>query len=150
MSASITFVETVATAVISSGGVWRLASMFTNRRERKIAADNATTKAKQDELIRERMERERADLLAQSQSTAQRTALDSANARFSDLQMDHISTRKDLSELRQSTSLLINAFERFMMHMRPTADGTAYQMTLQNEEIDIARNTIQEARSHLF
>lgn len=98
----------------------------------------------------EQAAKDREELLAEAQNTAQRTALDSANSRYSALQEDYRVMRTDLRGLRESNSLLINAFEGFLLRMRPTDDGKSYQVILPAEEMIIARNTIMEARRLLF
>lgn len=151
MSPTITFAETVAIAVISSGGIWRLAQSFTNRRERRARADNAITKARQDELDREQAEKDRNDLLAESQSIAQRTALESSALRYKNLETDYLACRQGLNEVRDAASLLIDVFDNVMMKLRPTrANSETFTLTLQASEVIEVRRSISEARRHLL
>lgn len=150
-AATVNFAETVAAAVISSGGLWGLVQTFVSRRERKIKADNAVDKARQDELDREQAEKDRHDLLAEAQSTAQRTALDSSAIRYTNLETDYLACRRGLNEVRDAAALIIDVFDNVMMKLRPTrANSETFTVTMEASEVTEVRRSISEARRHLL
>lgn len=150
-AATVTFAETVSAAILSSGGLWGLLQTVLTRRERKIKQDNAVDKARQDEIDRERAEKDRHDLLAEAQSTAQRTALDSSAVRYQNLETDYLACRQGLNEVRDAASLLIDVFDNVMMKLRPTrANSETFTVTMEAAEVTKVRRSISEARRHLL
>lgn len=144
------YAASIFTALVSSGIIWGLLNWWMQRQMRKTQGLKDRAEIEKHRRDEEQAAKDREELLAEAQNTAQRTALDSANSRYSALQEDYRVMRTDLRGLRESNSLLINAFEGFLLRMRPTDDGKSYQVILPAEEMIIARNTIMEARRLLF
>lgn len=150
-AATVTFAETVSAALLSSGGLWGVLQTVLTRRERKLKQDNAVDKARQDELDREQAEKNRNDLLAESQSIAQRTALESSASRYKNLETDYLACRQGLNEVRDAASLLIDVFDDVMMKLRPTrANSETFTVTMGTDEVTKVRRSISEARRHLL
>jgi hypothetical protein len=152
MSATASLMETVGASVLSSGGLWGVLQAILSRRERKIRLRKAVTDAQQGELDREQKEKDRSDLLAESQSTAQRTALESADIRYKNLEIDYTACRTGLNEIRDAAGILIDLFDNVMMKMRPgrPPGATTFTVTLQADEVIEIRRSISEARRHLL
>jgi hypothetical protein len=139
-SALVTLGETVGAAVVSSGGLWTIMNTILSRRERKI-----------DVLNREQAETDRAELLAEAQSTAQRTALESNADRYKNLATDYQACRDGLNEVRDAASLIIDVFDEVMMKLRPTrANSETFTLTMEAVEVTKVRGSISEARRHLL
>lgn len=152
--ASIPFIETVAIAVVSGPASWGILQHFLTRRRRKEDAE------KQEERNREAVEKEhrerlkaeddRRELLSEAQRTAQVTALESANARYTDLKTDYVECRAALVQIRDAASLLINVFESFLFKMQAAGENAeTYTAVVQLSELGEARRAINEARRHL-
>lgn len=141
------FAGVVAASVGSSTVIWGLLQWLLTTRER-------TTKRKTDEKQEiqrdEREAKRRIELLAEAQATAQRTALESANERYLALQHDYEQMRTGLREIKKASALMLNAFEGFLLRLRPNDDGKTYSAIIEMGEVDLARRTIIEARDHLF
>lgn len=147
MSANVTLAITVGTAVISSGlGVYVL-QWFLTRKQRQRDEDKQIEK---DRIDREREKGEHRKLLAEAQSVAQRTALDSAATRYTGLENDYRLCREGLRDVRDAAGLLIDVFESLLMKMQPLDKGESYSITLQAAEIIEVRHSIAEARRHLL
>jgi hypothetical protein len=144
------YAGSISSALVTSGILWGVLQIMMNRRMRRNQHRKDEQDIEEKERAAEKAEQDRKDLLAEAQNTAQRTALDSANQRYAALMEDYRGVRTGLRELREASSLLINAFEGFLLRMRPTEDGSSYHVVVQSEEMTIARNTIMEARSRLF
>lgn len=140
----------IITALFSSGIIWGLLQWWMQQQMRKTQRDKDRAELDKHRRDEEQAAKDREELLAQAQSTAQRTALDSADKRYGALQEDYRVMRSDLRGLRESNSLLINAFEGFLLRMQPAEDGKSYQVIIAADEIVIARSTIMEARRLLF
>lgn len=147
---SSSYVLSVLTALVSSGVIWGLLQWWMQRQMRKTQQDKDHAELEKHRRDEEQAARDREELLAEAQSTAQRTALDSANSRYSALQEDYRTMRTEFRGLRESNSLLINAFEGFLLRMRQNEDGLSYNVAIPADEMIIARNTITEARRLLF
>lgn len=146
----VPYILSIATAMLSSSVVWGSLQFFMNRRMRKVQAIKEEGEAKQAKLKAQRAEEERTELLAAAQATAQRTALESADTRYAGLMADYTTVRQGLRDLRQASSLVLSAFENFILRLRPLEDGSAYQAVIKTEEVELSRSTISEARRLLF
>lgn len=144
------YVLSILTAIVSSGVIWSVLQWWMQRQLRKT--QHARERAELDKQKRDadQAEQDRAELLAEAQNTAQRTALDSANARYDGLKHDYDVIKDNMTGLREASMLLIDAFEGFLVRLHPTGQGTEYQVVVQFDEVQIARNTIKEARRRLF
>lgn len=144
MSAAEVLTGPVVAAVLSSGVLWGVLQTFINRHERK-------TRRRQGELDREQKEIDRSDLLAEAQSISQRTALESANIRYKNMETDYIACRRGLGEIRDAAALIIDVFDNVMMKLRPTrGNSESFTVTLQAAEVLEVRRSIGEARRHLL
>lgn len=139
-STTVTLAQTVGVAVFSSGGLWALFQTVLSRRERKI-----------DVLKREQAETDRDELLAAAQSTAQTTALNSQEIRYTNLNADYQACRDGLNEVRDASALIIDVFDDVMMKLRPTrANSATFTLTMEAVEVTRVRGSISEARRHLL
>lgn len=145
-----TYIISIVSAIMSSGVIWSVLQWFMQKRQRKLQGIKDEAEAQKADLDAKKAREDREELLAEAQSTAQRTALESANERYLNLQRDYTDMRLNMRELRQSTALLIDAFEGFLVRMKPTEAGDGYSAIVQTAEVDIARATIIKAREHLF
>lgn len=131
----------VMIAVFSSTGAWGMLQWILDRR-RLVRDDVKHQKETEDRALADNR------LLAEAQSTAQRTALESANARYGDLHKDYEACRDGLRELRRATALVIVAFEGVLTRARPGEDGSMI-IVVQAAELEAARRAVDEARDHL-
>lgn len=153
----LNYVITVGVAVLSSGGLQYILTRG-QRKKAEVKALRDEEKAKRDEEKQEKKDRDdiesreidRRDFLSQAQATAQRTALESADKRYSELAKDYEHCRTGLLDLSEATSLMIEAFEKIMYRLRPNGDNTEkYTAELDLNEIGEVRRKINEARRHL-
>jgi hypothetical protein len=153
MSDTGSTVVTVAVALLSSGGLFTTFQFFLTKAERKREAEKTKRdedkQAEKDQREGERAEVDRRELLADAQSTAQRVALESADKRYGDLHRDYQECRTILVELRNATGLLIDAFERILIRLRPNGEGEVYTTQIDLSELGEARRVINEARRNL-
>jgi hypothetical protein len=153
MSDTGSTVVTVAVALLSSGGLFTTFQFFLTKAERKREAEKTKRdedkQAEKDQREGERAEVDRRELLADAQSTAQRVALESADKRYGDLHRDYQECRTILVELRNATGLLIDAFERVLIRLRPNGEDGMYTTNIDLSELGEARRTINEARRNL-
>jgi hypothetical protein len=153
MSSNLELGVSVATSVLSCGGLWTAGQYFMRRRERIDARDKAKRdEDKQAEKDREdvdRRVRERRELLAETQVAAQRAALESEKGRYDSLNKDYENCRKGLSELSTATGLLIDVFEKILIRLRPNGDDQKYIAILDLSEVGEVRRNINKARRHL-
>jgi hypothetical protein len=141
------FLGVVGASVGSSTVIWGVIQWVLTAKERR---DKRASEQKAEKLRDEHEVETRSKLLAEAQAISQTTALESANQRYLTLQGDYESVRKGLKEVRQASGLLINAFEGFLLRLRPNEDGKTYSAIIDVTEVDLARRTIMEARDHLF
>jgi hypothetical protein len=141
------FAGIIVASVGSSTVIWGLLQWFLATRERNA---KRRVDEKQEVQRDEREAKRRIELLAEAQATAQRTALDSANERYLALQHDYEQMRSGLREIKKASALMLNAFEGFLLRLRPNSDGETYSAIIEVTEVDLARRTIHEAREHLF
>jgi hypothetical protein len=153
VSSNLELGVSVATSVLSCGGLWTAGQYFMRRRERTDARDKAKRDADQQvEKDREdvdRRARERRELLAESQVAAQRAALESEKGRYDSLNKDYQDCRKGLSDLSAATGLLIDLFEKILIRLRPNGDDQKYTAELNLGEVGEVRRNINKARRHL-
>ena len=142
-SGNITVITTIFTAILSSGILVTGIQMVSGRRERKH-------KLRQAEIDRDQAEKDRGEMLAEAQATAQRTALESEAKRYGNLERDYENCRRGLGEVRSAAAILIDVFETMMMKLRPIRGGEAFTLTLHQSEVTEARKSIQDARRHLL
>ena len=151
--ANAALTETIITAFFSSTGAWGILQYVLSRRQRKeekakLAREESKLEEK-DRQDQERRDRERVSLLAESQALSQRTALESANARYTDLHSDYVTCRDGLRDLREATSLLLFVFDNFLGRLQPTDGGESYNGSMSMSELGEARRAINDARRHL-
>jgi hypothetical protein len=135
------YTVTVAVALISSGGLWTILQTLLTRRERK---DKQRREMREDEQA----EKDRSDLLAEAQRTAQQTALESADKRYNNLEKDYDSCRRGLGEVRDAAACLIDVMDGLMMKLEP--NGQNWHITMETAEVASVRSSINEARRHLL
>lgn len=129
------FAITLATSVIGSGALWGLMNFFLTRRQREGE-------------VEQRKIDERA-LLAKAQSAAQRTALESSDKRYAELEKDYEKCRTGLLDLSEATGLLIDVFEKILYRLRPNGEAEKYTAELDLGEVGEVRRVMNEARRHL-
>lgn len=153
MSSNLELGVSVATSVLSCGGLWTAGQWVMRRRERIDARDKAKRdedqQAEKDREDVDRRARERRELLAESQVAAQRAALESEKGRYDSLHQDYENCRKGLSDLSSATGLLIDLFEKILIRLRPNGDDQKYIAELDLSEVGEVRRNINKARRHL-
>ena len=137
----------IAASVGSSTVIWGLLQWLLTVKER---GTKRKLEEKQEIRRDEHEAKQRLELLAEAQATAQRTALESANERYLALQHDYENMRSGLREIKKASALMLNAFEGFLLRLRPNDDGKTYSAIIEMTEVELARRTIVEARDHLF
>lgn len=143
------YVATVIAAVLSSSGIWGVIQLVLQRRSRRADLVKEARDQRQAQIEAIRQEEDRAELLAEAQSVAQRSALESAAGRYDALNKDYMECREGLRQIRSVTYLLVDAFVAMLGQMRPDPDGATYTARYTLEEIAKAHVAIDEARRHL-
>lgn len=109
----------VALATIASGpAFWGLVQWI---RGRKGAKAQAAKDQQADEKANRQAEIDRANLLAEAQRTAQKTALESANAAYSNVQKECDKCNKRLETVERRCEALITATEAFIAGDTPAS-----------------------------
>jgi hypothetical protein len=143
VSNNATFAETAVTAIVSSGVLWGGAQWILNRRQRK-------SEERKSDREHEKATLERREMLAEAQNIAQRTALESAADRYTQLRADYMDCRDGLIQIRDATALLIDVFENLLVRLRPDdSGGESYTAKMSLDELGASRRAINEARRHL-
>jgi hypothetical protein len=154
VSSNVELAASVATSVLSCGGLWTAGQWIMRRKERIDARDKAkrqnAQQAEKDREDRARKQRELEDMLAVSRVAAQKVAIDSWKESYGRLETDYDKCYAGLVALRDAGAALINVFEGFLVRMHPTGeDGQTYTAIIQLSELGEARRAINDARQHL-
>lgn len=143
-------ISTFGTALLTSGALWGGLQYLMTRRLRKLEHRKHLVDVENAEKDADAREVRYTELLAAAQRTAQATALESADKRYAALETDYRSVRRELKEVKTATGLVINAFENFLLRMRPSRAGEMYSVSVTVDEVNIARALVVDARNHLY
>ena len=150
------FMVTVAVALVSGTGGWGLLQFILNRRGRKAEAGRQEAEAETAREALAKAQADRANLLAEAQATAQRTALDSANERYGQLKSDWEECRAGLKEAREAQregrkvmAALISAIDALVAQLKP-GQGDEIIITVTRAEMATITTALLDARAHLM
>lgn len=148
-----TFLVTILASLLTSSALWGGIQFWLTRRQRRAEQrkidDETQRNSELDQIRRERAEDDRRALLAEAQATAQRTALESAEARYQDLKTDYTAARNTLSSIREATWTLISLFETILARMEHVTADETYSIVMTSQELLEAQQTVGAARRQL-
>jgi hypothetical protein len=141
---------TIVIALLSSGTLWSVLQWLLGRRTRKqqnLKDAEALSRAQREARD---SEEKRIELLAEAQRTAQRTALESAAARFDSLDEDYRACRDGLRDVRGVAFLLADAMNLIMSRVQSPTGADEYIAVLTAGDVEKARFAIGQARERLY
>lgn len=148
------YIITIVLALITSGGFWGVVTWLLGIRERKRKeqqdAEEKAKKAAKDKEEADRKELEYAQLLGAAQAEAQRTALLSADQRYSALHGDYEHCMEGLREIRKTAFLILDTLETIASKFKSEDNGETFSTTVTSVEMSEMKSNIREARATLY